>query len=90
MSGYLATSAVFHFNGTGFILTYQKAFNLGRLDVYVDGVKRATIYQSTPPYIYQFTWDSLAYLGPLAAGNHVVEFRLIGLRATIDEITITP
>ena len=90
MSGYLATSAIFHFNGTGFILTFQKAFNFGRFDVYVDGLKVGTIYQSTPPYIYQFTWDSLAYLGPLAAGNHVVEFRLIGTRATIDEITITP
>lgn len=86
MTGFLATSAVFHFNGTGFTLLHQRSFNLGRFDVYVDGVKVGTIFQSAAPYIYQAPWISPVF--PL--GNHVVEFRLIGTRATIDEIIITP
>jgi hypothetical protein len=99
ISAAYATSAVFHFDGTGFILIFQKKIGLGKLDVYVDGVKVGTINQSLSTYtpLWQQTWDSIVYLGgPLAPSpylvgdQHVVEFRLVGSRATIDEIDIIP
>jgi hypothetical protein len=97
LGGSYATSAVFHFDGTGFILTFQRNSGLGKLDVYIDGVKMGRINQYAPSSQWQWTWDSIVYLGPLAqtpvyAPNdyHVVEFRRIGTRVTIDEIQIIP
>ena len=89
-----ATSAVVHFDGTGFTFTFQKQRGLGKLDVYVDGFKVGTInqYISSATPLWQQTW-SIGGLAPspyLIGNQHVVEFRLVGPKATIDEIEIFP
>lgn len=94
ISAAYATSAVFHFDGTGFILIFQKKIGLGKLAVYVDGVKVGEINQyisSTTP-LWQQTWtiSGLAPSAYLIGDQHVVEFRLVTGKATIDEIDIIP
>jgi hypothetical protein len=80
------SSARFWFTGTQFKLFFQKNVDNGKLDVYVDGVMRGTINQE-----YEVILWNQTYLSPVfAAGNHVVEFRIVGKRATIDRIRIWP
>jgi hypothetical protein len=80
------SSARFWFNGTQFKLLFQKNIGYGRLDVYVDGILRATINQDAT----QVFWNQY-YLSPVfALGNHVVEFRVVDSIATIDRIRIYP
>ncbi|MFZ5856462.1 MAG: fibronectin type III domain-containing protein [Chloroflexota bacterium] len=77
--------ARFWFNGTRFRVYFQKNVGYGRLDVYVDGVKIGQIVQTSTVA----TFSSQLFSG-LAAGNHVVEFRVVGKKASIDAIHIMP
>lgn len=78
--------ARFWFTGTKFRLTFMIGPNYGRLDVYVDGVKVGQISQTNSVEVWQRNWVSPVF----AAGNHVVEFRVVGSRANIDQIRIWP
>jgi hypothetical protein len=78
--------ARFWFNGTKFRLFFLKDVNYGKLVVYVDGKKRGTINQSNSVPLWKQYWESPVF----AAGNHVVEFRVVGSRANIDYIRIYP
>jgi hypothetical protein len=79
--------ARFWFNGSKFRLTFARRSNYGRLDVYVDGTKVGTInqYTSLDHELWNQNW---AWTG--APGLHVVEFRVVGKKATIDAIRIWP
>lgn len=78
--------ARFWFNGTQFRLYFLKDVDYGRLDVYVDGQKKGSIIQSDASPLWKQYWESPVF----AAGNHVVEFRVVGKRANIDYIKIFP
>jgi hypothetical protein len=85
-TGLAGSSAVFHFNGTGFMLTFQKGASFGKVDVYVDGVLVYRLDQYSLYTQWQRTWTSPVF----APGNHVVEFRLVGTKASIDMLQILP
>ena len=95
LSAKYATSAIVHFDGTGFTFTFQKQRGLGKLAVYVDGVKVGGIdqYISSATPLWQQTWN-ISGLAPspyLVGDQHVVEFRLVSSTpVTIDEIEILP
>ena len=78
--------ARFWFTGTKFRFTYMRGPSYGKLEVYVDGAKIATLNQ-----YYASTWWNQNYFSPVfAAGNHVVEFRVVGDKGNIDAIRIWP
>jgi len=81
-----ASLARFWFNGTQFRLVFTKDPAYGRLDVYVDGFKIGEIHQSDETTLWKKTWTSPT----LSPGDHVVEFRLVGNKGTIDRIVICP
>lgn len=78
--------ARFWFNGTKFRLFFLKDVKYGKLVVYVDGKKRGTINQLNSVPLWKQYWESPIFV----AGNHVVEFRVVGTRANIDYIRIFP
>ena len=78
-------SARFWFNGSKFRLTFSRNTGYGLVDVYVDGVKVGTINQKGTSELWNQNW---VWTG--AAGMHVVEFRVVGTKATIDAIRIWP
>ena len=78
-------AARFWFNGSKFRLTFARKSSYGRLDVYVDGTKVGIINQNSPNFLWNQNWT---WTG--SAGLHVVEFRVIGNKATIDAIRIWP
>jgi hypothetical protein len=78
--------ARFWFNGSSFTLTFLKGIGYGKLNVYIDGKLKGTINQYSEDTLYNQTWT----LTPLAAGNHVVEFRIVGARGNVDRIQILP
>jgi hypothetical protein len=80
------SSAMFWFTGTRFQLIFQKNSYYGSLDVYVDGVKVGAFSQYYSVLLWNRVWTSPVF----AAGNHVVEFRVVGARANIDRIKIIP
>ncbi len=82
----LGSLARFWFNGTKFRLFFLKDKSYGRLVVYVDGRKRGTIFQSSDVPLWKQYWESPVF----AAGNHVVEFRVVGTKANVDYIRIYP
>lgn len=79
-------SAYFWFTGTKFTLFFQKNAGYGILEVFVDGVKVGAINQYSAVPVWDVYWVSPVF----AFGNHVVEFRLAGDRATVDRIRIFP
>ncbi len=82
-----ATMARFWFNGTKFRLTFLRGVNYGKLDIYVDGVKIGRINQyNAATALYNQNWISPVF----AAGPHVVEFRVVNAKVTIDAIRIWP
>jgi hypothetical protein len=78
--------ARFWFSGTRFRLTFAKDSKYGRLDVYVDGKFVGKIIQTNSVEVWRVRWLSPVF----AAGNHVVEFRVVGSRANVDAIYIFP
>jgi hypothetical protein len=78
--------ARFWFSGTRFQLIYMIGTGYGKLGVYVDGIYVGTINE-----YYSVTAWNRVYTSPVfAAGNHVVEFRVVGTKANIDLIKIIP
>jgi hypothetical protein len=83
----VGSSAVFHFNGTGFTLIFQKGPGLSKLIVYVDGQRVGSINQENDVKVFQSTQTFDGF----AAGNHVVQFAFEGGDGVnIDAITILP
>jgi hypothetical protein len=80
-----SAAARFWFTGSKFRLTFSRNVGYGKLDVYVDGTKVGTINQNGVAELWNQYW---AWTG--AAGNHVIEFRVVGNKATIDAIRIWP
>jgi hypothetical protein len=80
------SSAMFWFTGTRFQVFFQKDSYYGSVDVYVDGVKVGTFSQYYSVVVWNQAWTSPVF----AAGNHVVEFRVVGTRANVDRIKIIP
>jgi len=80
------SSAMFWFTGRRFQVFFQKDSFYGSVDVYVDGVKVGTFSQYRSVVVWNQAWTSPVF----AAGNHVVEFRVVGKRANIDRIRIIP
>lgn len=80
-----SAAARFWFTGSKFRLTFSRNTGLGLVDVYVDGVKVGTINQKGLTLLWNQNW---AWTG--AAGNHVVEFRVVGTKANVDAIRIWP
>jgi len=79
-------SARFWFTGTKFTLFFQKNVGYGTLEVFVDGVKVGAIDQHYAVPLWNVYWVSPVF----AFGNHVVEFRLAGAKATVDRIRVFP
>ncbi len=86
----LTATATLTFTGTGFDFKYIKAPNRGNIDVWIDGVKVATINAYSPT----LTWQSVYSHTGLSAGTHTVQFVNANSSAAayidIDAITITP
>lgn len=79
-------STSFVFTGTNFILGYLNNSGYGILDVYVDGVRVASINQSGKIATMTFT---LSY--PLTVGQHTVQLvHKSGSRIDVDAIRILP
>ncbi len=75
-----ASDAQITFNGAKFTLTYVKAYNRGLIDVYVDGVKIATINAYKSSTAWQQTWTSPTF----PAGEHTARFVHAGGGTYID------
>jgi len=80
------SNAVLVFNGSGFTLRYFTLRGYGSLDVYVDGVKVATINQNrvslTP------IWRT--YVRSLTPGPHVIQIVNASGKVNFDSIVIAP
>ena len=80
-------SAQVGFNGQQFKLAYLAGPDLGIADIYVDGVKVASIDQSSGTWQWQVTWTS----DLLPAGNHILRIVFAsGGMVNIDELTVLP
>jgi hypothetical protein len=79
-------SLLFSFSGEQFELTYTQMADRGMMDVYIDGMKMATLDESGVG-AWQQTWIS----DPLPAGNHNVRLVQTGAGVVdIDAIEIIP
>jgi hypothetical protein len=79
------------FSGEQLQLAYRAGPTAGQVDVYIDGVKVATIVQTSATWMWQKTWTSEL----LAAGEH--SLRLVYASgasgssfASLDRITVDP
>jgi hypothetical protein len=68
------------FNGNRFTFTYVKAYNRGRIDIYVDGMKITTLNAKSTSTAWQQTWTSPI----LTPGIHTVRFVHAGGGTYID------
>jgi hypothetical protein len=76
------------FSGTKFSVIYKTGPLFGKMDVYVDGSRVATIDQNTSTAIFQKTWS---YDGTLPAGTHRLKLIFVGpadTRASLDAVSI--
>jgi hypothetical protein len=86
---------LFKFTGTGFILTYSRAVNRGKIDIYIDGSKVHTLDMYWSTTLWQQKWDSSTISPSLPYGTHTVRFVQVYVNATriyidVDGIEIKP
>jgi len=72
------------FTGTKVAWIGPRCWNYGRADVYIDGVKKATVSQYGALGWRYRVWESAA----LAAGQHTIEIRVLGTKEAASTNTI--
>jgi len=77
-SRWAGTKMTYRFTGTGVTWIGPRAPFYGKADVYIDGVRRATVSQYGPLGWRCPVWDS----GTLARGTHTLEIRVLGTKVS--------
>jgi V8-like Glu-specific endopeptidase len=85
ISAAIGDSAMFSFNGASFTLTYTRAPNRGKMEIYIDGNKVTTLNLYGSSTAWQKKWTSAT----LPPATHVVRLvHLSGAYMDVDAITI--
>ncbi|KAF0109316.1 MAG: mpr [Anaerolineaceae bacterium] len=85
LSNTVGNSATFYYSGASFTLTYTAAANRGKMDVYIDNVKVATLNMYSLATVWQKKWISPT----VPMGIHTVRLvHFSGTYVDVDAITI--